>query len=265
MPELPEVETIKRQLAPVVKKLVFKDIKILKDKLIKGLSPQAFIRQLKGQKILKHFRRAKYLVFELSSSQVLVIHLGMTGSLRISKKIDGKYNKVIFEMSKGYFLIYSDSRMFGRILLLPQFHFELGPEPLGKEFTREIFYEMLKKKNTKIKLLLLDQKFIAGIGNIYACEALFDAGIHPCKVANKISKDQAFRLYDSIRKVLNAAIKAKGSSFSDYVDARGKRGGFQNLVKVYGRGNKPCYLCQGVVKRMNLGQRGTYFCPICQK
>ena len=245
--------------------MVFEEIKILKDKLIKGLSPQAFIRQLKGQKILKHFRRAKYLVFELSSGQVLVIHLGMTGSLRISKKIDGKYNKVIFKMSKGYFLIYSDSRMFGKILLLPQFHFELGPEPLGKEFTREIFYKMLQAKKTKIKSLLLDQKFIAGIGNIYACEALFDAGINPYRSADSISKSEAFLLYDSIRRVLRAAIKAKGSSFSDYVDARGKKGGFQNLVKVYHRANQPCFQCKSLLKRITLGQRGTYFCPSCQK
>jgi len=281
MPELPEVETIKRELSPFLKGKKILKVEVFRPKLIKGLSASAFSRKLSGDTILGIERRAKYLILPLKSGQALIFHLGMTGALLKSKKTPPKsktgreaqkYIRIKFHLSGGTYLDFSDLRLFGKVWYLPLRKVpdlpeikKLGVEPFSKAFTLKWFYEKLAKKTTKIKVLLLDQTFIAGIGNIYACEVLFKAGIHPKRPANKINQKEAKKLYKAILDILAKAIKYKGSSVDRYVDAEGEEGSAHLHHKVYDRKGKPCFRCRKPIQRISLGQRGTYFCSKCQK
>ena len=264
MPELPEVETVKEDILPFVKGRIIREIEVISLKnILKGISPSHLKRELESKKIVDVERRAKYLIFKLASGRYFTVHLGMTGRILFAPD---DYVKAVFYLSGGRTLYFSDARRFGKIRFYKNYpDLKLGPEPLGREFTAERFKEMLKNKKTAIKIALLDQKFVAGLGNIYAIESLFRAGIHPKRPANKLSGAEAKKLYYHIKKVLAEALGYRGTSDSWFLDAHGKKGGFQLRLKIYGRKGEPCFKCGTPIKRIVMGQRGTYFCPKCQK
>lgn len=267
MPELPEVETIKRDLE---KKIVGKKIIeacVYNPKIIRGPSLVKFKKGLSGVRVNRILRRAKVLILELSNAKSLVIHLKMTGQL-IYPGLKNKAVRVTFRLSNGEDLDFNDQRLFAEIRLLDdwrklKFIQSLGPEP--KDLNLKNFQDMLSNKNTRIKPLLMDQKFISGIGNIYAAEILFRAKINPERKASGLSSKEKRVLFDSIQDILADAIRLGGSSVDDYVRLSGEKGGYKKYHKVYGRENKPCFICKALIKRTALGGRGTYFCPKCQR
>lgn len=266
MPELPEVETIKRELEQTVlgKKII--EACVRHTKIIRGMSVEKFKQGVAGAVIKNVLRKAKCLILELSNGKSLVIHLKMTGQLVYPG--DGKNSRVSFHLSGGKMLDFNDQRLFAELRLMDdwrEFPFikELGPEPF--DLGLDAFKQMLGKKKTKIKPLLMDQKFISGIGNLYAAECLFRAKIHPARPANSLSGKEKELLYQEIKKVLREAIHYGGSSVDDYVRVSGKRGGYSAFHKVYAREGKPCLVCKAPIKRTALAGRGTYFCPRCQK
>lgn len=215
-----------------------------------------------GRRIRKISRRGKFIVFELSEG-FLLVHLGMTGKLLTGSDVT-KHTHVIFTLDRGM-LLYNDSRQFGRVQFsesLPDRVGKLGPEPLSIGFDE--FFQILRERKSQMKSLLLNQRFLAGIGNIYADESLFRAGIHPRASSSTVSKARARKLHTAIRQVLDAAIRAKGSSISDYVDSKGKRGSFQHEHLVYRRTGDPCVKCGAPIRRTLVAQRGTHYCSKCQ-
>jgi len=269
MPELPEVETIRRDLARDLKGARIKDVEIINSKVVKEPNASEFKRCLKGKTFKQFLRRAKVLAIRLSGGDDLVVHLRMTGQLIYSKKREEKA-RVVFVLSNGAYLNFNDQRLFAELRLVRdwkslKFVQSLGPEPLNKSFTQAKFKQMLAGKKTKIKPLLLDQSFIAGIGNLYAQEMLFFAGILPTRLANKLKNTEVRKLYQSIQKVLREAIKYRGSSVDNYVNGRGKQGKYHLRLQVYDRKDEACFRCKGKIKKISLGGRGTCFCPKCQK
>jgi len=264
MPELPEVETIRRDMEPYVLGRAIKAVKALRARnVLKGISAKGLQKALKGQKIEKVERRGKFLIFKLASGNCLVIHLGMTG--RVLKAPD-RFVKVTFMLSGGRSFYFSDIRMFGKVMFFRSYPtFKLGPEPLADDFTVARFKELLKGRGGNIKALLLNQKFLAGVGNIYASEALFRAGIAPRRRAGSLKPQEIIKLHQALRRVLSEGIKYRGTSVSDYRDAEGKAGGYQHRLRVYDREGRPCLRCKTPIRRMVIGQRSTYYCPKCQK
>lgn len=263
MPELPEVETVTRSIAPLVGRRIvnaeFRNLRILR-----GGDPDHMARCLAGQQIAAIQRYGKFILISLKPGGYLVVHLGMTGKLLLGGP-SGKHTHAIFTFDRGV-LLYDDSRQFGRLLWseeFPQRLLKLGPEPLEVSF--EDFAASMKRRKTRIKSLLLNQDFLRGVGNIYADEALFRAGIHPLALASRIRKDRARKLYDAIIAVLTEAIAAGGSSISDYVDAEGRKGFFQISHRVYQRAGEPCVSCGAVIRRTIVAQRSSHFCPACQR
>ncbi|MFA5051174.1 MAG: bifunctional DNA-formamidopyrimidine glycosylase/DNA-(apurinic or apyrimidinic site) lyase [Patescibacteria group bacterium] len=278
MPELPEVETIKNQLADKIigKKIVKVEIRLAK--LIKGVSAINFKNKLKNATIQDISRRAKLLIIRISNGYSLLIHLKLTGQLIFMKHgADNmehqKYTHIIYYFSDKSALIYNDLRQFGYVKLVKTADLEkifeqekYGPEPLEKDFTLKKFQEiLLKKSKLKIKPLLMDQSFIAGIGNIYAQEACFCAKISPIRTVKSLSDKEIKNLYHCLISILKQAIKHKGSSVENYVDASGEKGTYVSRLKVYGRENLKCFRCKSKVEKMVLAGRGTYYCPSCQK
>lgn len=266
MPELPEVETIKRELEKAVVGKTIAEVLIYNPAVIREPKAQDFKRKLIGAKISRLIRKAKVLVFEFANGKSLAVHLKMTGQLIFPGQ--GQGSRVSFRFSDGNFLDFNDQRLFGELRYLDDwrslsFIQGLGPEPF--EITPGEFSKMLSKKRTKIKPLLMDQKFIAGIGNLYAAEVLFRARINPERSANSLSNKEKDALFKSIIKVLNAAIKHGGSSVDDYVRLSGQPGDYAKYHQVYGRENQPCFNCKNPIKRIVLGGRGTYFCSRCQR
>lgn len=269
MPELPEVETIRRDLIRDVRDKKIKDVEILNAKVIKAPAPAEFKRRIKGAVLQDFLRRAKVLAIKLSTREYLVVHLRMTGQLIYSTKREEKA-RVIFVLSDSCFLNFNDQRLFAELRLVGDwqklpFVQGLGIEPLEKDFTLHKFQEMLKDRKTKIKPLLMDQTFIAGIGNLYAQEALFLAGILPWRAAGKLKDAEIKNLYQAMRKVLQDGIQYRGSSVDEYVNGRGKKGSYQLQLKVYDREDEPCVKCKTKIKKISLGGRGTCFCPRCQR
>jgi len=278
MPELPEVETIKNQLADKIigKKIVKVEIRLAK--LIKGVSALVFKNKLKNAIIQDVSRRAKLLIIKISGGYSLLIHLKLTGQLIFMEHgTDNmehqKYTHLIYHFSDKSALIYNDLRQFGYVKLVKTADLEeifeqekYGPEPLKKDFTLKKFQEiLLKKPRLKIKPLLMDQSFIAGIGNIYAQEACFCAKILPTRIVKSLSDKEIKNLYHCLISILKQAIKDKGSSVENYVDASGKKGNYVSKLKVYGRENLKCFRCGHRIEKMVLGGRGTYYCSSCQK
>lgn len=266
MPELPEVETIKRELEKTVlhKKII--DVIIYNPKVIKEPTKEKFKKELTGKTIKNILRKGKALIFELSEGKFLLVHLRMTGQLVYPGKT--KQARVSFKLSDGKTLDYNDRRILGELRLVDDwrkltFFKTLGPEPFDIDAHK--FKAMLKPKKTKIKPLLLDQSFISGVGNLYAAEALFRAKIHPERSASSLSEREKELLFKEIQDVLTEAIRFGGSSIDQYVQVSGKPGNYVKHHKVYGRENKPCLVCKTPVKRIAMGGRGTYFCPRCQK
>lgn len=269
MPELPEVETIRRDLERDIKGKKITGVEILNPRVIKEPAPSEFKRRLKETVFADFLRRAKVLAIRLSTGDFLVVHLRMTGQLIYSAKKEEKA-RVIFILSDGYYLNFNDQRLFAELRLLDdwqklKFVRELGIEPLEKEFTAEKFKRMLQGKRTRIKPLLMDQTFIAGIGNLYAQEALFLAGILPGRSADKLSGAEIEKLHHAIQQVLREGIEYRGSSVDDYVNGRGEQGKYQLRLKVYDRAGKCCVVCGRKIEKAQMGGRGTCFCPHCQK
>lgn len=262
MPELPEVETVKRQMLPAVKGRTITGIESKDPRNIKKISFKKFKQELIGGKILDIERRAKYLLFKMRSGRWMVIHLGMAGRILLQPD---KYVKIIFHLSGGKTMYFSDTRLFGKIWLYEKYpELNLGPEPLEKSFTLKKFKDLVKSKKGNVKIVIMDQKFIAGVGNIYAAEALFLAGVHPKRRIESLKDEEIKKLYAGIKKSLKSGILHKGTSVSDFVGAIGQEGKNQNYLYVYGRRGKPCKKCGEPVHKISLGQRGTYFCQKCQ-
>jgi formamidopyrimidine-DNA glycosylase len=270
VPELPEVETIVRGLAH---RIVGKTIARAEVRLRKiAIAPPrvVFARAVAGERIAAVQRRGKYAVIELRSGRALVTSLRMTGRLVVGEAGSPEYPgaHLVLSFTDGSRLSFADVRTFGRMRLTEPgdvWDQELGLEPLSSGFTQEAFIGMLAGRTTPIKALLLDQRRIAGIGNIYACEALWEAGIRPSRPAQALSKPASRRLHRAIVDVLERAIEMRGTSVDDYVDADGLRGGFQNALSVYGRLGEPCLRCGSPIVRTVLGQRGTWWCRRCQR
>ena len=265
MPELPEVETIKTDLQKIIlgKKII--RVNIYNPKVIREPLPATFKRSLEGLSIRNILRRGKLLVLELSNGKFLTVHLKMTGQLVAPG--GGKSSRVAFVLDGGMILDFNDQRLFGELRLVRdwkklEFVQRLGQEPF--DLTSADFKDMLLKRKTEIKPLLLDQSFISGIGNIYAAEILFRAKINPQRPAQSLAKEEQLVLYREIQKVLRSAIKHGGSSVDNYVRVSGKNGDYARFHRVYGREGKPCFVCSSPVKRIAQGGRGTYFCAKCQ-
>ncbi len=270
MPELPEVETIKLQLEKRIKGETIRGVEVLNPRLI-NVSVPKFISKTKGVKIKSLRRRAKLLVIDLSSGDSLLVHLKLTGLLIMDQKPD-KHTSVIFEFEGSKKLLYKDLRKFGYMKLLSTsqtdkiLNKEFGPEPLSKDFTPEKFKELLlKKKKAKIKPLLMDQKFLAGIGNIYAQETCFYAKVNPERKVGTLENGEVKDVYDGLRKIMNAAIKSGGTSVDAYRDVDGREGNFITRLKVYGREGQECFRCGAKIKAIKLSGRTTCFCPKCQR
>ncbi|WP_227765339.1 DNA-formamidopyrimidine glycosylase [Zhaonella formicivorans] len=274
MPELPEVETVRRSLEKRLVGRTIRQVNIYMPKIIKIPEPKLFARFLEGQTIVDLQRRGKYLLFCLASGYVWVTHLRMTGQFIYSKQEEPllKHTHLTFTLDNGHQLRYVDIRQFGTMYLLRPDEFkkvrglrELGPEPLGEEFTLEELYKKLAGKKGKVKQLLLNQAFVAGIGNIYADEILFDAGLHPERGADTLSPEEIEQLYYSIRKMLELGIANRGTTVRNYVDGDGRSGNFQELLKVYGRAGEPCYRCGRPLIKQQVAGRSSCYCPNCQK
>jgi formamidopyrimidine-DNA glycosylase len=274
MPELPEVETIRKQLAPKVAGRTIRAVEVALPRLIKYPDVQEFCRKLAGQRIEQLERRGKYLLFRLQGGDTLVVHLRMTGRLffRTPDAPSDPYSYVVFRLDTGYELRYADTRTLGTLYLVSEEELrdikglqEMGPEPLTEAFDFAYFKHVLTPRKGKIKALLLDQRWIGGLGNIYVDESLALAAIHPERQANSLTDDEAKRLYDAINTVIRAGIEHGGTSFRDYVDGEGKAGSHQMHLRVYGRKAEPCVVCGTAIERREVAGRGSYYCPRCQK
>lgn len=278
MPEFPEVETIRRDLAPrivgrrVVKAWVSPDA----PRLVQGETADSFCRRLAGRAIEEVGRRGKYLLLRLDGGLTWIVHLRMTGGLIHARRGCAEdrptgplgFLRARFRLDDGSELCYVDMRKLGAMRLLEDESAvvgKLGPEPLGEAFGPRELRDLLAKRSAPVKAVLMDQRAIAGIGNIYADEALFEARIHPGKAARRLSAKAAERLHGAIRQVLVEALGDRGSSFRDYVDAQGQQGMHQFYVKVYRRSGQPCYVCGTAIKRVEVSGRSTHYCPKCQR
>ena len=264
MPELPEVETIARGLRPELTGHRLIGAQVLWHKTLSSLSAGEFLEQIKGQQILDINRRAKYLNLQLGGYNLL-IHLRMSGDLALHEAAyqTQKHDRLILELEDGRQLVFNDTRKFGRVWLTT--HPEdvlgqLGPEPLDPAFGPQTLHERLRAVRRQMKPLLLDQHFLAGLGNIYTDEALHLSGIHPLRVSDTITVEESQHLHAAIQSVLLSGIEHNGASF-DWV-YRG--GNFQNYFRAYGREGQPCPACGAPIQRIVVGQRGTHFCPDCQ-
>lgn len=267
MPELPEVETLKRELNQTILGKKISDVIIYNPRVIAEPKKEDFVRYLKGSTIKNILRKGKLLILELSNGKALTIHLKMTGQLVYPGKF-GKEARIAFKFSTGDSMDFNDRRLFAELRVVDdwkklKFVQNLGPEPF--DLTSKEFSQMLKLKKTKIKPLLMDQSFISGIGNLYAAESLFRATINPASQASSLSEKQKEKLFKEIKDTLLEAIRYKGSSVDQYVQLTGKPGSYVKYHKVYDREGKPCFVCKTPIKRISLGGRGTYFCPKCQK
>lgn len=268
MPELPEVETIKRDLQKRILKKKIRRVDII-DSLILRSSSAGFEKALVGAAIKAVDRRGKALLITLNSGYVLTVQLMMTGQLITDNNVD-RHTRVAIFFTDGTMLLYKDQRRFGQLRVvksLDEFKHlhDLGPEPLGKDFNPAYISEYIRHRKRPIKTLLLDHTFVAGIGNIYACEILYRACISPLRPACKISKNELTGIYEQSRMVLKEAIRHRGSSMRNYRDASGKKGSFKKLIQVYAREDESCLRCGSSVKRIVQAGRSTFYCPLCQK
>lgn len=283
MPELPEVETVRRGLEPAMLGQVILEASVNRPDLRWPL-PQGMAERLRGQRVTALRRRSKYILVDLTSGETLIIHLGMSGRMLISGVTVGefqhphpapqKHDHVVLEMEGGARITFNDARRFGAMDLattaLVEEHWllrDLGPEPLGNSFDGPYLAGRLAGRNTPIKSALLDQRIVAGLGNIYVCEVLHRARISPRRKAGNISASRAAELVPVIRDVLNEAIRAGGSSLRDYRQADGELGYFQHTFRVYDREGQPCTTqgCSGFVRRIVQSGRSSFYCPACQR
>jgi formamidopyrimidine-DNA glycosylase len=293
MPELPEVETVRRGLQPAMEGAQINKAEVRR-KDLRFPFQKDFVTRLEGQTVTGLGRRAKYLMADLSSGDVLLMHLGMSGSFRVvnddnrntpgqfhhPRGEDRAHDHVVFHMSSGAAIIFNDPRRFGYMKIIARKAIEdepllegLGPEPLGNAFDADMLARACANRKTSLKAALLDQRVVAGLGNIYVCEALFRAHLSPRRLAATLATkkgettEHARRLVDAIHAVLNQAIKAGGSSLRDHRQTSGELGYFQHSFQVYDREGEKCQTkgCSGIVRRFNQNGRSTFWCPKCQK
>lgn len=276
MPELPEVETVRRGLEPWLEGRRLDSVVLRRDSLRVPLPPD-FVQAVQGQRVTAVGRRAKYLTVALSNERIVLAHLGMSGRMTVHRPGEplpplGAHDHAIFRTDEGAEIRFNDARRFGLLVLSDTDGIashpllkDIGPEPLEAGFDGPYLAAKCAGRATAIKLLLLDQKLVAGIGNIYACEALFAAGIAPQRPGRSLDGAEAARLAQAVKDVLAKAIAAGGSSLRDYVQADGELGYFQHQWAVYGREGQPCSRCAGTVQRIAQGGRSTFFCPDCQR
>jgi formamidopyrimidine-DNA glycosylase len=291
MPELPEVETVRMGLAPAMEGQRISKVEV-RERRLRWPMPKDFEKRLRGQTVKGLGRRAKYLLADLSSGDVLLMHLGMSGSMRLSRNGEQvlgdpryfeiakntKHDHVVFHMGNGAIITFNDPRRFGSMKVVPRAKLDadpllrnLGPEPLGNEFDAAMLAKACAGKKTSLKAALSDQRVVAGLGNIYVCEALFRARLSPKRQASTIAErdgkpnERAFALVDAIKAVLHDAIKAGGSSLRDHRRADGSLGDFQHRFNVYDREGEPCPHCKGRIKGIVQTGRSTFYCPKCQK
>lgn len=271
MPELPEVETIRRDLRPLVRGRTILDAWTAPgaERILQNLPPQEFRRTLRGRRIQELDRRGKYLIFRLAGGPAWIVHLRMTGSLQHHREpcSPGPHLRARFPLDDGSHLCYQDLRKLGMMWLVDDPSLvvgKLGREPLAESFSAAELFAALERRAAPVKAVLLDQEALAGVGNVYADEALFAAGIDPRRPARSLSPQEAERLLAALRSVLAEAMGNRGSSFRDYVDAAGRQGRHQFYVKVYRRTGEPCYRCGAPVQRVRIAGRSAHFCPRCQ-
>lgn len=272
MPELPEVETIRRDLAPLLTGRQVVGVDVIDGKAVRQPEMDRFIEGLKGQVIEGVRRRGKYLLLPLSSGQTLVVHLKMTGALlwRPAGYPPDPHTRAVWRLDQGQEIRFADTRRLGNLWLvdapaLDSLIGELGPEPLDPSFTPQVLAARLGRRSAPIKATLLDQTMVAGLGNIYADESLWEAAIQPLRPAAKLATPEVTRLHEAIGQVLSRALANRGTSFSDYRDAQGRPGANQGHLRVYGRAGQACYRCGAIIQRMVLRGRSSYFCSTCQE
>ena len=271
MPELPEVETIRRQLAPHLEGRTIVEVEILDPRWTRPLDPVPIEDGLRGAVVERVGRSGKYVVLTLSDDRYLLIHLRMTGALLFDPPADPLHTRVRFTLDRGHRLVYDDPRRFGTGHLLfgeaardAYLSTRLGVEPFTPEFTGGHLRGLARDRTAPVKVFVLDQRRIAGVGNIYADEALFRAGIHPLRPAGRLTGPQWDRLRDAIEDALAAGIEAKGASIDDFRHVDGARGSFQDRFLVHRREGEPCPRCGRPVRKIVVGGRGTYLCEHCQ-
>lgn len=283
MPELPEVETVRRGLEPAMQGAVISDAQVRRADL-RWPFPANMAARLTGHSVTALRRRSKYILIDLSSAETLIIHLGMSGRILISGQVQGtyvhdhppleKHDHVVFDMANGARITFNDARRFGAMDLAPTASVEthwllekLGPEPLGNAFDQTYLWGALQGRKTPIKTALLDQRIVAGLGNIYVCEVLHRCKIAPTRQAGRISRIRSDTLVPAIRQVLTEAIDVGGSSLQDHRQTNGELGYFQHAFRAYGRENLPCLTdgCLGTIGRIVQSGRSTFYCPQCQR
>ncbi len=272
MPELPEVETVMQGLMPVMKGFQLLSVEQNRPNL-RYPFPEKFVERLEGRIILDLSRRAKYIIMTLDSGESMILHLGMSGRVQIfhEEYIPKTHDHAVFRLSNGVTISYNDARRFGFIDLCSTevlarhkaFH-KLGPEPLSDQFTAAYLSTILKAKSGPIKSVLLDQSVVAGLGNIYVCEALYMSHIHPSRPAKDVKPSELPTLVTAIKELLLKAIAAGGSTLKDHQQPNGEMGYFQHTFQVYGRAGKPCHICLAPIWRMQHAGRSTFYCSSCQ-
>jgi len=275
MPELPEAETIARALAHNLIGKIIRRVDVGIPSLRKPLDARELRRNVVGKKVTRVHRRGKAILAELSGDHAILLQLGMTGGCRIcsaTKPVE-KHEHVVFGVSGGRSWRFNDARRFGMVESfrrdgvkpLPKYLESLGPEPLMDEFTDEYLFRGTRKRECAIKQLLLNQQFVAGIGNIYASEILFRAGVRPRRAAGRVTRKECRAIVSATRAVLRQAIAAGGTTTSDYRKVDGSEGKFKRKLRVYGKRDAPCVVCRTPIKRIVQGGRSSYYCPVCQK
>jgi formamidopyrimidine-DNA glycosylase len=274
VPELPEVETVRRRLAPVLEGRRLERVEIVDGRLTRPFDPGQVAGELEGERIAAVDRRGKYLIVRFESGKALVVHLRMTGSLRhgaAGSLPADPYRCAVVKLDDGSDVAYRDVRRFGTWLLLedgelgPYFENRVGPEPLGPAFTAEVLGDRLANRRAPVKAAILDQRRLAGVGNIYADEALWRAQIHPLREAGSLDEAELEALRDAIQVVLELGIERQGSTLRDYALPDGAQGEMQEEFMVYGRLGEPCERCGTPIERIVIGGRGTWYCPGCQR
>ncbi|OBX09775.1 formamidopyrimidine-DNA glycosylase [Gallibacterium salpingitidis] len=268
MPELPEVETTRQGILPYTQDQIIKHIVVRTPRLRWVISKT--LSEIKNERIIKVSRRAKYLIFHLELGYIIV-HLGMSGSLRLVSEDDtvDKHDHVDMVLSNGKILRYNDPRKFGAWLWTESLEdfslFEkLGPEPLSSLFTGEYLFKVSRNRKTKVKSWLMNNEIVVGVGNIYANEVLFDCRIHPNLAVNELTQEQCHLLAESIKRILQQAIQQGGTTLQDFMQPDGRPGYFKQALNVYGRKNELCIRCGHPIETVMIGQRSSFYCPICQ-
>jgi formamidopyrimidine-DNA glycosylase len=273
MPELPEVETVRARLAPVLVGRRFERVQILDPRLTRPFEPSAVAAGLEGERVTSLQRRGKYLVVGFESGRSLLIHLRMTGSIQYAGSgtlADDPYRRAVVRLDDGSDVAYRDVRRFGTWLVTepgeldPYLSERLGIEPLERTFTPRRLAERLAGRRAPIKAALLDQRTLAGMGNIYVDEALWRARVHPRRVAGDLTREELARVTRGVRAALRAGISRQGATLRDYATPDGSRGTMQDEFKVYGRSDEPCERCGSLIEKTRVAGRGTWYCPSCQ-